>query len=107
MMRKRKQKVLALKGKDKKKRKKGIDLIECLQLPRHVGQGMEMATVCGDREISLRCFKQIQKADSREVIVSARCHTIRICGENLELAYYTRDEVKISGRIVSISYEKR
>lgn len=104
-MGRRKRTVPSLKG--RKKKRKQPYLVECLQLPGDAVMGMELATICGDRDLTLRSFKQIQAVSSSEIVVAARHHMIRVCGEELELAYYTLEEIKISGRIESVSYEKR
>lgn len=105
-MGKRKKTVPAsLKGRKKQKKKPYV--VDCLKLPQDVVMGMESATICGDQELTLRHFKSVLAVGSREILLQARRHNLRICGNGLELAYYTLEEVKICGTICSIAYEKR
>ncbi len=104
-MRKKKKTVSALKNK-KKPRKKPY-LVDCLWLPKDVVMGMELVTLCGNREATFRCLKGVQAVETCRVVLQAKHHNIIICGTYLELSYYTFEEVKVCGVIDSITYETR
>ncbi len=91
----------------RKKRKKTPYLVECLQLPKDVVMGMELATLCGDEELTVRSFQCIREVGVGRIVIQAKRHNIVVTGECLALEYYTSEEVKVTGRICSVLYENR
>ncbi len=104
-MRKKKKTVPALK--DRKKTRKKPYCVDCLWLPKDVIMGMELGTLCGNREVSFRCLKGVQSVGKNRMVLQAKHHNIVINGTCLELSYYTLEEVKVCGVIESIIYETR
>jgi len=104
-MRKKKKTVSTLKN--RKKPRKQPYVIDCLRLPKDVVAGMELVSLCGNREAAFCSLKGIVSVSCCMVILKARHHNIIIRGSCLELSYYTFEEVKVCGCIDSISYEAR
>lgn len=81
-------------------------LIESLQIPRDLAFQEPVITLTGEREVLLENYRGILEYTENHLLVLTRHCKIRIRGEHLEVLYYTNDEMKVSGQITEISYEK-
>lgn len=81
-------------------------LVESLQIPRDLAFQESVITLTGEKEVLLENYRGILEYTENHVLVLTRHCKIRIQGEELEVLYYTNDEMKVSGRITGISYEK-
>ena len=73
-------------------------LAQSLQIPRDLICQESVITLMGAREIL------VEYTEDHLLILTRQCK-IRIQGENLEVLYYTSEEMKVSGRILDITYE--
>ena len=64
-----------------------------------------MITLMGAREILVENYRGILEYTEDHLLILTRQCKIRIKGENLEVLYYTSEEMKVSGRILDITYE--
>lgn len=80
-------------------------LVESLQLPKDLVFQESVITLLGEREILLENYRRILEYNREHLLIlTSRCK-IRIQGKNLEVLYYTNDEMKVSGQILDIMYE--
>lgn len=77
---------------------------EASEMPKDVVLGMPVLTVTGQLEMSLENYRGILEYTEALVRIQTKIGQIRITGKNLQVAYYTNDEMKVTGRIESIEY---
>ena len=98
------------KGIDKKKKKvePRLSLLEelsChLNLPADIIADAPIVTATGRNEICLENYKGIIEYNSSLVKVQTKACKIKIEGRELNILYFTEDEMKITGYIRSINY---
>ena len=80
-------------------------LVESLQLPRDLVFQESVITLLGEREILLENYRRILEYNHEHLLVLTSQCKIRIQGKNLEVLYYTGDEMKVSGQILDVTYE--
>ena len=64
---------------------------EAASMPRDVVMGASVITITGRNEICIENYRGILEY-------------IRLSGKNLQIEYYTNDEMKITGRIVQLEF---
>lgn len=80
-------------------------LAQSLQIPRDLICQESVITLMGAREILVENYRGILEYTEDHLLILTRQCKIRIQGENLEVLYYTSEEMKVSGRILDITYE--
>ena len=78
-------------------------IAELSELPKDVALGMPVLTVTGQMELCLENYRGI--IEYTLVRIQTKTGQIRITGQRLQVVYYTNDEMKITGRILSIEYQ--
>lgn len=81
------------------------NLVESLKMPRDLVYQDAVITLTGNSKILLENYRGILEYSHNHILVQTKRCRIRIQGENLEVLYYTNDEMKVSGRFSGISYE--
>lgn len=81
------------------------NLVESLKMPRDLVYQDAVITLTGNSQILLENYRGILEYSHNHILVQTKRCRIRIQGENLEVLYYTNDEMKVSGRFSGISYE--
>ncbi len=67
--------------------------------------GMPVLTVTGQMELCLENYRGMIEYTDTLVRIQTKTGQIRITGQRLQVVYYTNDEMKITGRILSIEYQ--
>lgn len=99
------------KGIDIKKRKfeprlSSLEELSCrLNLPADILAGAPIITATGRNEICLENYKGIIEYNSSLVRVQTKACRICIEGKELNILYFTEDEMKIRGFIKTIHYQ--
>lgn len=75
-----------------------------LGLPRELVSGAAVLSSFGDSCLFVENHKGIIEYSRETIKLQARPCKIRITGTNLDIAFYTADEMKITGRIAEICY---
>jgi len=99
------------KGFDTKKRKvkprlsRLEEISDCLNLPTDILAGAPIVTATGRNEICLENYKGI--IEFNDNIIKVQSKTCKICieGQELNIPYFTEDEMKITGFIKAIYYQ--
>ncbi|HHV10766.1 MAG TPA: sporulation protein [Clostridiales bacterium] len=81
------------------------ELSNRLNLPADILAGAPIITATGRNEICLENYKGIIEFNSDLLRVQTKLCRICIEGKNLNILYFTEDEMKITGYIHSISYQ--
>ncbi len=79
-------------------------LIETLQLPKDILCGEIRITITGNREIWIENYKGLLECTNTCIVLQARNHKLLLEGKALNIDYYTNEDMKISGRILSVKY---
>ena len=79
-------------------------IAEMSELPKDVILGIPMLTLMGQMELSIENYGGIIEYTDFLVRIRTKTGQIRVTGERLQVDYYTSDEMKVSGRIMSIEY---
>jgi len=87
-------------GKESKKEQ----FIEKLQLPKDLMLGDSILTLTGKRELHIENYKGIIEYYSTSILIQGKNGQICVEGENLNIDYYTNEDMKISGCIRGIQY---
>ena len=83
---------------------KTIQLIETLQLPQDILCGEIRITITGNREILIENYKGLLECTNTKIVIQAKNHKLLLEGKALNIDYYTNEDMKISGRILSVKY---
>lgn len=90
--------------KKKNLKSKTIQLIETLQLPQDILCGEIRITITGNREILIENYKGLLECTNTKILIQAKNHKLLLEGKALNIDYYTNEDMKISGRILSVRY---
>lgn len=90
---------------DKKTNTTHTSLVERLQLPKDILCGYPYFFVLGDEQFYLENHKGILSYNNELLIVASTKFTIYIEGENLEIAEYTKDIIRIKGKLSSFCFK--
>ena len=79
---------------------------EFSELPKDVVMGMPVLTLTGHSELCLENYRGMIEYTDTIVRIMTKIGQIRVTGKGLQVAYYTNDEMKITGRIASVEYQQ-
>ena len=77
---------------------------EAASMPRDVVMGASVITITGRNEICIENYRGILEYTDLLIRVQTKSGQIRLSGKNLQIEYYTNDEMKITGRIVQLEF---
>ncbi len=78
-----------------------------LKIPADVALSEPVITITGRRRVYLENYDRIVSLDPGEIRLQTRTCKIQILGACLGIEYYTRDEMLITGQIMSVNMEAR
>ena len=81
-------------------------LAEAAGLPKDVVLGVSVLTMLGNGEIYIENYRGIIEYTETLIRVQTKETQIRLSGRCLQIAYYTNDEMKITGTVSSIEFCK-
>ena len=73
-------------------------------LPKDVILGVPILTMTGQMELCIENYSGIIEYTDVLIRVQSKSGQIKVTGKRMEIAYYTNDEMKITGDIRSIEY---
>ena len=79
---------------------------ELSELPKDVALGIPMLTMIGQMEMIIENYRGIIEYTDILVRIHTKDGQIKVVGNSLKVDYYTNDEMKITGCIVSVEYVK-
>lgn len=79
-------------------------LSENLRLPPDILAGVPILTVTGSNQLCLENYKGIIEYTGEIIRIQTKKCRIHIEGKNLNIDYFTDDEMRISGKISRIEY---
>lgn len=81
------------------------DVVEGLDLPKDILYGAVIVTAMGPYEAYIENYKGIMEYTDCKIKIQTKNCRLEILGKQLLIAYYTNEEMKITGTIQSINYE--
>lgn len=79
-------------------------MADASQVPKDVLLGVPILTLTGQTEANLENHRGILEYTEGIVRIRGKSGQIRISGRDLRIAYYTNDEMKITGHIEKVEY---
>ena len=79
-------------------------LVDKLSLPRDVVDGVARVTLTGNEEVWIENYRGILEYTGERILLQARTCQVCLEGSRLSIDYYTNEDMKISGNIVSLTY---
>lgn len=89
----------------KKRRLDGAGLVESLRLPQDVIKGETLLTFIGKSAVQIENYRSILLYTDEKIRIQAKRYQLAVSGKNLCIRYYDKDEMKITGRIETITFE--
>ena len=80
-------------------------MAEATSMPKDVVLGVPIVTILGEFEINIENYRGMIEYTENLIRVKVKDGQIRITGQRLQIAYYTNDEMLITGRIEKIEYQ--
>lgn len=89
----------------RKTRKITSEIVNSLQIPRDLAYKDVIITISGSAEVFIENYKSILEYEEQWILIQTKTDKVKIEGNHLQIDFYTREEMKISGQISHISYE--
>lgn len=91
-----------------KKRENTIakDVTDALQLPKDLVLGAVILSVTGQSEAYVENYRGIIEYTNQKIRFQTKTCQVEMQGKNLQIDYYTNDEMKIVGKIDCIRYQQ-
>ncbi len=89
----------------KKSSKSKTELImDSLQLPKDILRGDMRITLTGNREVWIENYKGILEYSEECILLQGKNGRVQFEGKRLTIDYYTNEDMKLTGRIMSMKY---
>lgn len=80
-------------------------LVESLELPKDLMYGAVLVSITGRQEILIENYRGILEYSQNHISLQTKTCRLVVRGKNLNISYYTNEEMKITGMIDSLIYE--
>lgn len=80
-------------------------LVESLELPKDLVYGAVLVSITGRQEILIENYRGILEYTKNHISLQTKTCRLVIHGKDLDVRYYTNEEMKVTGWIDSVSYE--
>ncbi len=75
-----------------------------MKLPADVQYNDVLIRASGNRELLIENYKGILLYTAEEIVITCKGLSLRICGCDLKIAYFSGYDMKVTGNVRSISY---
>lgn len=79
-------------------------MIEAVQVPKDAALGYPITSIMGKQEVCIENYRGILEYTQELVRLQSKIGQIKIIGTNLQIEYYTNDEMKIKGNIATVEF---
>lgn len=79
-------------------------MVESLKLPRDSVLGDSIITITGNTDILIENYKGILQYSDELILLQGKNCKIELKGKELNIVYYTNEDMKISGIITNICF---
>lgn len=89
---------------DKKNLKSRIT--DAAGMPKDVLLGVPLLTIAGQSEVCIENYRGILEYTDKLIRIQTKLGKIHVIGRNLQIEFYTNDEMKIIGHITVIEFHE-
>ncbi len=75
-------------------------------IPKDVVLGVPLMRMVGNEEFYIENYRGILEYTDALIRIQTKIGQIHVTGHRLEIVYYTNDEMKVTGRIESLTYHQ-
>ncbi len=86
------------------KQTKTEKILNSLQLPQDILRGEMRITLTGNREVWIENYRGLLEYTNQSIILQAKNCKVQFEGKALNIDYYTNEDMKLTGRLLSIKY---
>ena len=79
-------------------------MTEALNLPKDLTLGAVILTITGKHEAYVENYMSLIEYTENQIRIQTRTWKLEIHGEQLEIVYYTNEEMKITGELLEVKY---
>lgn len=79
-------------------------MADAVNMPKDVVLGVPIVTITGQVELCVENYRGIIEYTDVLIRIKTKIGQIKVVGKNLQIEYYTNDEMKVTGRILSVEY---
>lgn len=79
-------------------------MVLAMELPQDLAFHEPVLTVTGDTALCIENYKSLLEYTGEQIIVSTQKGRLLVRGRNLEICFYTGDEMQISGQFQEICF---
>ena len=79
-------------------------MVFVVELPGEIIYGEVLLRMYGDREVLIENYKGILLYTQEEIAIACKKLTLRIYGADLHIRYFSGSDMKVTGRIHTITY---
>ncbi len=95
----------SVKKQEKTERESYLEILSSqLKLPSDILAGAPIITAIGRNEVCVENYKGILEYNSCFIKILTKIGSVMIVGKNLNISYFTNDEMKITGMIHTIEF---
>lgn len=77
---------------------------EALNLPKDLTLGAVILTITGKHEAYVENYMSLIEYTENQIRIQTRTCKLEIHGKQLEIVYYTNEEMKITGELLEVKY---
>ena len=77
-------------------------MVSALEIPPDLAYDETIITLTGSREVLIENYRSISRYTSSEIVVLSLRGRVTICGDNLEILWYTSSAMKVKGNISGV-----
>ena len=89
----------------KKKKTDRNFLSDALRLPEDVVKGESLLTFIGRSAVRIEKYRSILFYTDTNIRIQAKAYRLSVSGSRLSIRYYDKDEMEITGKIETITFE--
>lgn len=79
-------------------------ITEALNLPKDLTLGAVILTITGKHEAYVENYMSLIEYTENQIRIQTRTCKLEIHGKQLEIVYYTNEEMKITGELLEVKY---
>ena len=79
-------------------------MTEALNLPKDLTLGAVILTITGKHEAYVENYMSLIEYTDNQIRIQTRTCKLEIHGKQLEIVYYTNEEMKITGELLEVKY---
>ncbi|MEI3520744.1 MAG: YabP/YqfC family sporulation protein [Anaerosacchariphilus sp.] len=79
-------------------------MTEALNLPKDLTLGAVILTITGKHEAYVENYMSLIEYTENQIRIQTRTCKLEIHGKQLEIVYYTNEEMKITGELLEVKY---